>query len=217
MTALFCDVTGSTVLGRTLDPEALRAVMEEYFASVSMVLTRHGGTVEKFVGDAVMAVFGAPVSHEDDAVRACRASVEILAAVGDVDHRVTSRFGVRFGVRIGVETGEVVVGDTSRGSTFATGPAVNTAARLEQSAPPGQCLIGPECYRLARDRLVVEATSALTLKGIDGTVAAFRLLDVREDDGERPARVPIGRVGPGRSRSCDSPSTVPRATVRVSS
>ena len=97
VTAVFCDVTGSTVLARRLDPEALRAVMEQYFAAVSAVLARHGGTVEKFVGDAVMAVFGVPVAHEDDALRACRAAVEILAAVAEVDRR--GRGGARRAVR----------------------------------------------------------------------------------------------------------------------
>ena len=150
VTAVFCDVTGSTVLARQLDAEALRHVMEQYFAAVSTVLARHGGTVEKFVGDAVMAVFGAPVAHEDDALRACRAAVEIFAAVAEVDRAVGTAHGVHFGVRIGVETGEAVVGDVSRGSTFASGVVVNTAARLEQAAQPGECLIGPGCYRLVR-------------------------------------------------------------------
>ena len=190
VTAVFADVTGSTVLARPLDPEALRAVMEQYFAAVSAVLSRHGGTVEKFVGDAVMAVFGVPVAHEDDALRACRAAVEILAAVDEVDRRVEAAHGVRFGVRIGVETGEVVVGDASRGSTFASGAAVNTAARLEQAAAPGECLVGPECFQLVRDAVVVQARPVSELKGIDGTVDAYRLLAIREDDGERPPRWP---------------------------
>src|SRR5690242_19670216 len=109
---------------------------------------RHGGTVEKFIGDAVVAVFGIPVAHEDDAVRACRAAVELLAAAEALERDVTRDHAASFAVRIGVETGEVLVGDPTRGSTFASGTAVNTAARLEQAAGPGECLIGPECHRL---------------------------------------------------------------------
>ena len=111
VTAVFCDVTGSTALGQRLDPETLRGLMEAYFATVSEALVRHGGTVEKFVGDAVMAVFGVPVAHEDDALRACRAALEMLAAVADVDRRSMRAQRVPLEVRIGVETGEVVVGD----------------------------------------------------------------------------------------------------------
>ena len=152
VTALFCDVTGSTALGSRLDPEALRHLMEDWFARASAVLARHGGTVEKFVGDAVMAVFGIPVAHEDDALRACRAAVELLAAAEVLDRDVVRDHKATFAVRIGVETGEVLVGDPSRGSTFASGTAVNTAARLEQAAGPGECLVGPESYRLVARR-----------------------------------------------------------------
>ncbi len=180
VTAVFCDVTGSTVLARQLDAEALRHVMERYFAAVSTVLARHGGTVEKFVGDAVMAVFGAPVAHEDDALRACRAALEMFGAVGEVAGSVATAHGVHFGVRIGVETGEAVVGDVSRGSTFASGVVVNAAARLEQAAQPGECLIGPECYRLVRAVAVVEGRPGLVVKGIDEPIDAYRLLGVGE-------------------------------------
>ena len=122
VTALFCDVTGSTALGAGLDPEALRDLMERYFTQVSRVLARHGGTVEKFVGDAVMAVFGVPAAHEDDAVRACRAATEILQVVGEVDAQVAAAHGARFAVRIGIETGEVLVGDVSREAPSPRGP-----------------------------------------------------------------------------------------------
>jgi class 3 adenylate cyclase len=194
VTAVFADVTGSTALVRRLDPEAMRALMEQYFAAVSTVLVRHGGTVEKFVGDAVMAAFGVPVAHEDDALRACRAAVEILAAVDEVGQRAEAAHGVRFGVRVGVETGEVVVGNVSRGSTFASGAPVNTAARLEQAAEPGECLIGPGCLRLVRDVVVVEERAGLTLQGIDGMVVAHRLLAIREGDaGQSPATPMVGR------------------------
>ena len=183
VTALFCDVAGSTELGRRLDAEVMRGVMEQYFAVVSRVLSRHGGTVEKFVGDAVMAVFGVPIAHEDDALRACRAATQMSEAVQELDRSVAQAQGVRLEVRIGIETGEAMVGDQSRGSTFASGTAVNTAARLQQASGPGECLIGPGCYRLVRDLAAVKDRPGLALKGIAGTVNAYFLLGVREPDG----------------------------------
>jgi len=126
VTVLFCDLVGSTALGESTDPEALRARMRGYFADLRAILERHGGSVEKFVGDAVMAVFGIPVAHEDDALRAVRAAWEMREAV--------SAHGLA--ARIGVNTGEVVVG--GEGETLVTGDAVNVAARLEQSAPAGE-------------------------------------------------------------------------------
>jgi class 3 adenylate cyclase len=175
VTAVFCDVAESTALGRDLDPESLQRLMESYFAAVSEVLVRHGGTVEKYVGDAVMAVFGIPRAHEDDPLRACRAAVDMLAAVEQVDRQVARGRGVRLEVRIGVETGEVVVGDSSRGSTFASGLAVNAAARLEQAAAAGECLIGPQCYGMVRDQVQATEQPGLVLKGFAGQLTAYRL------------------------------------------
>ena len=126
VTVLFCDLVGSTALGESTDPEALRARMRRYFEDLRVILERHGGTVEKFVGDAVMAVFGIPVSHEDDALRAVRAAAEMQAAI--------SEHGLE--ARIGINTGEVVVGGESE--TLVTGDAVNVAARLEQAAVGGR-------------------------------------------------------------------------------
>ena len=129
MTVLFCDVTGSTALGETLDPERLRALLARYFERMKAIVERHGGTVEKFIGDAVMAVFGVPTLHEDDALRAVRAAAEMRDALPEL--------GLQG--RIGVMTGEVVTGTEER---LATGDAVNVAARLEQAAQPGEVLIG---------------------------------------------------------------------------
>src|SRR5436309_13694476 len=123
VTVLFADVADSTPLGERLDPESLRRVMSRFFEQMSAVLERHGGTVEQFIGDAVMAVFGIPVVHEDDALRGVRAAVEMRAALPEL--------GVEG--RIGVMTGEVVTGTEER---LATGDAVNVAARLEQAAQP---------------------------------------------------------------------------------
>ena len=129
MTVLFCDVVGSTALGESIDPEALQGLLARYFERMKAIVESHGGSVEKFIGDAVMAVFGVPVAHEDDAVRACRAAVEMRDALPEL--------GVEG--RIGVNTGEVLTGTEER---LATGDAVNVAARLEQAAEPGEVLIG---------------------------------------------------------------------------
>jgi class 3 adenylate cyclase/tetratricopeptide (TPR) repeat protein len=169
VTVVFCDLTGSTALGAATDPEALRATMRGYYDEVRAILERHGGTVEKFVGDAVMAVFGVPLAHEDDALRAVRAAWEMRSAV--------SVLGLA--ARIGVNTGEVVAGE---GDTLVTGDAVNVAARLEQAAEPGEVLIGAETRRLVRDAVRSEAVS-VEAKG-KGKVPAFRLLEV---DPQAPA------------------------------
>jgi class 3 adenylate cyclase/tetratricopeptide (TPR) repeat protein len=166
VTILFCDVVGSTALGESTDPEALRARMRRYFEDLRTIIERHGGTVEKFVGDAVMAVFGIPVSHEDDALRAVRAASEMRAAIAE--HGLEAR--------IGINTGEVVVGGEDE--TLVTGDAVNVAARLEQAAAPGEALIGAETRLLVRDAVRVEAVEPLTLKGKSAPVDAYRLVDV---------------------------------------
>src|SRR6187200_1055666 len=169
VTVLFCDLVGSTALGESTDPEALRARMRRYFEDLRVILERHGGTVEKFVGDAVMAIFGIPTSHEDDALRAVRAASEMREAI--TEHRLEAR--------IGINTGEVVVG--GEGQTLVTGDAVNVAARLEQAAAAGEVLIGAETRLLVRDAVRVEPIEALALKGKSQPVEAFRLLEVIGD------------------------------------
>src|SRR6478752_5720406 len=166
VTVLFCDLVGSTALGESTDPEALRARMRRYFEDLRVILERHGGTVEKFVGDAVMAVFGIPVSHEDDALRAARAALEMRQAIGE--HGLEAR--------IGINTGGVVVG--GEGETLVTGDAVNVAARLEQAAAAGEILIGAETRLLVRDAVLVEQVEPLSLKGKSEPVRAFRLLEL---------------------------------------
>jgi class 3 adenylate cyclase len=186
VTVLFCDLVGSTSLGESTDPEALRTRMRRYFADLRAILERHGGSVEKFVGDAVMAVFGIPVAHEDDALRAVRAAWEMREAV--------SAHGLA--ARIGVNTGEVVVG--GEGETLVTGDAVNVAARLEQSAPAGEVLLGSETRLLVRDAVRVEPVEPLTLKGKARPVEAFRLLDVIA--GAEPVARHLESVLVGRER-----------------
>ena len=165
MTVVFCDVTGSTAMGEETDPESLRALLARYFERMRGIVEAHGGTVEKFIGDAVMVVFGVPAAHEDDALRACRAALEMRDALPEL--------GVE--ARIGVNTGEVVTGTEER---LATGDAVNVAARLEQAAMPGTILIGEDTHDLVRGIVEVEAVEALVLKGKSRPVPAFRLLSV---------------------------------------
>jgi class 3 adenylate cyclase/tetratricopeptide (TPR) repeat protein len=178
VTILFCDVTGSTALGERLDSESLRKVMERYFAVAREALERHGGTVEKFIGDAVMAVFGIPAVHEDDALRAARAACELREDLGELNAELRAGFGVELAVRIGINTGEVV---TSEGGTLATGDAVNVAARLEQAARPGDILVGEQTRRLAEGALDLEPVAAVEAKGKAEPVPAHRLLGVRSD------------------------------------
>jgi class 3 adenylate cyclase/tetratricopeptide (TPR) repeat protein len=165
VTVVFCDVAGSTALGERTDPEALRALLARYFERMKAIVESHGGTVEKFIGDAVMAVFGVPVVHEDDAVRACRAAVEMREAFAEL--------GVEG--RVGVNTGEVVAGTEER---LATGDAVNVAARLEQAAEPGEVLIGEPTLALVREAVLAEPIEPLALKGKGEPVPAYRLLAV---------------------------------------
>ena len=156
--------------------------MARYFESMQAVIERHGGSVEKFIGDAVMAVFGVPVVHEDDALRAVRAAAEMRDGVAELNGGLARDYGVELELRIGVNTGEVVTGTEER---LATGDAVNVAARLEQGAQPGEILLGEATYRLVRDAVRVEDVAPA---GREGEVGA----------GRRP---PTGRGRDGRSRS----------------
>ena len=140
VTIVFCDVVGSTAMGEALDPESLRHVMERYFDAMRAAIERHGGTVEKFIGDAVMAVFGVPQVHEDDALRAVRAAADMREALAALNEELDRDHGMTLACRIGVNTGEVVAGAGDQ--TIVTGDAVNVAARLEQAASPGEILLG---------------------------------------------------------------------------
>jgi len=198
VTVVFCDVSRSTALGERLDPEALRRVMARYFDAMREALERHGGTVEKFIGDAVMAVFGIPLIHEDDALRAVRAAADMREAVARLSQELERDHGIIFSCRIGVNTGEVVAGDPASGQMLVTGDAVNVAARLEQAAEPGEVLIGGATHQLVRDSVVCEPLAPLSLKGKSGGVQAFRLLRVTDTFAARPRRMDSPMVGRGR-------------------
>jgi class 3 adenylate cyclase len=191
VTVVFADVSGSTALGERLDPEPLRRTMTRYFDAVRTVLERHGGTVEKFIGDAVMAVFGIPVLHEDDAVRAVRAAAEIRDELSALNAELRRELGLELELRIGVNTGEVMAGDPDRGQSFAAGDAVNVAARLQQAAAPGETIIGGSTYRLVRDAVDAELLTPLEVKGKADAVTAYRLLGIAP---EAPGRLRYGTV-----------------------
>jgi FimV-like protein len=167
VTVLFCDVSGSTAFADARDPEAVRAVMARYFDVARAAIERHGGTLEKFIGDAVMAVFGVPTIREDDALRAVRAAEEL-------------RDAVEVPVRIGVNTGEVVTGS---GDSLVTGDAVNVAARLEQAAAPGEVLLGDATFALVRDAVDAELLPPLEAKGKSEPLTAHRLVAVTGETG----------------------------------
>ncbi len=181
-TVLFVDLVGSTALVAGADPEVVRRRVNGYFEQVSGTIAKHGGTVEKFAGDAVMAAFGVPVTHEDDAERALRAALEIVPQVE----------ALGLAARIGVESGEVVVEDAE--STFATGEAVNLAVRLQQAAEPGEVLLGQGARRLAAGGVEVESAGPLEIKGRREPLWTWRALRVHD-----PARLPaaplVGREG----------------------
>jgi class 3 adenylate cyclase len=167
-TVLFVDLVGSTDLIADVDPEVVRRRVGRYFDQVSHCVTTHGGTVEKFAGDAVMAAFGVPLQHEDDAERAVRAALVTLDRVGELG----------LDVRIGIESGEVVADESE--STFATGEAVNLAARLEQQAGPNEIIIGPTAARLVRDLVELEPLDPIELRGWREPIAASRVVGARE-------------------------------------
>src|SRR3954468_4797867 len=156
VTVLFCDVVGSTALGELLDPEVVRGVMSEFYAAIREPVERHGGTVEKVIGDALVAVFGVPVVHEDDALRAARAALEMRDAVADMGE---------IEARIGVNTGDVLATGATQGESLVVGDAVNIAARLEQAAAPGTMLVGEATWALVAHAARGQQVEPLAAKG----------------------------------------------------
>src|SRR5438132_9209013 len=184
VTIVFCDLKGSTSLAERLDSETFREVLNHYFGRMEKVLEGHGGTVEKYIGDAIMAVFGLPRAHEDDALRAVRAAADMKTALVEVNQVMMRRYGVTLTNRTGVNTGEVVANDDpGADQKLATGDAVNVAARLEQAAPENEIYLGEVTYRLVRDAVEVEPVEPLELKGKAQRVPAFRLVCARGLDG----------------------------------
>jgi class 3 adenylate cyclase/tetratricopeptide (TPR) repeat protein len=178
VTILFCDLADSTAMGERLDPEVLRRVLSRYYDTARGVVEGHGGEVEKFVGDAVMAVFGVPVLHEDDALRAVRAAAALRERTGKLNHELERDYGARLTLRIGVNTGEVITGTEER---LAVGDAVNVAARLEQSAEPDEILLGAETFAIVRAAVIADPVSPLVVKGKSEPLSAWRLVSLHPD------------------------------------
>jgi class 3 adenylate cyclase/tetratricopeptide (TPR) repeat protein len=191
VTSVFCDLSGSTALGERVDAESVFELMRSYYENARRALERHGGAVEKFIGDAVVGMFGVTEANEDDALRACRAALEIQEQVSGADTAV----------RIGINSGEVVAGDAARREMFASGDAVvlgdsvNVAARLEQAAPVGQILLGEATYRLVRDAVTVEQVAPVEAKGKSEPLTAYRLVNVHASGRpqRRSTRTLVGR------------------------
>ncbi|MCI0429261.1 MAG: AAA family ATPase [Rhodospirillales bacterium] len=189
VTILFIDIVDSSRLSLTLDPEALRNLLARYFDELSAVIRRHGGVVERYIGDAIMAVFGVPILHEDDALRAVRAAVEMRDTLAILNREFEAGWGVRLANRIGVNTGEVIAG--AQGHSSVTGEAITVAKRLEEAAAANEILIGKPTHRLVRDAVVVEPSGPRALKH-GKIIHALVLVDV------------LARA-PGSVRRFDSP------------
>jgi class 3 adenylate cyclase/tetratricopeptide (TPR) repeat protein len=189
VTLIFCDIKDSTRLGEHVDAEALHEIKDRYFAAMAGVIQRHGGRIEKYIGDAIMAVFGLPRAHEDDALRAVRAALGMQLALASVNEDLQRHFGIALANRIGVNTGEVVANDTPGvDQKLATGDAVNVAARLEAAAPANGIYLGALTHALVREAVIAEAVEPLELKGKAQRVPAYRLLSFRTRGDEDAAR-----------------------------
>jgi len=195
VTIVFTDVTGFTALTERLDPERLRRVMTRYFDEMRTVVERHGGMVEKFIGDAIMAVFGLPRSHEDDALRAVRAALEMREALVRLNDDLERERGVTIRVRTGIDTGEVAVGAAEVDGTLILGDAVNVAARLQQAAAPQEILLGETTNRLVAASIDAERLDALSLKGKGEPVPTFRLIGLRPETSVGLRRLDTPMVG----------------------
>jgi class 3 adenylate cyclase/tetratricopeptide (TPR) repeat protein len=188
VTVLFSDVVDWTPLGESLDAEQVRALMSRYFAEMRTVIERHGGSVEKYIGDEIMAVFGIPNVHEDDALRAVRAAHEMREALAALNRELPDQLSIR----TGLATGEVVTGG---GDTLVTGDTVNVASRLEQAAGTGEIQIAESTRQLVRDAIVAEPAGELALRGKSQPVEAWRLVDVLPDTLGRARRFDAELVG----------------------
>ena len=195
VTVLFADLVGSTAIAERLDPESTRTLMRRLFEEMRVVIERHGGWTEKYIGDAVMAVFGVPRAHEDDALRAVKAAFELQDALTKLSNEAIDRWGVKLALRVGINTGEVVVSDGSTSGLSVVGDPVNVAARLEQAAAPGEVLLSQTTQLLVRGAVVSEEIGPLTLKGKELAVGVHRALRLLpEAQTRRPTRAPlIGR------------------------
>ena len=177
-TILFVDVVDSMAMAEALDAEALGVVQRRYFETVSSALTRHGGTVEKYAGDAVMAAFGVPVTHEDDALRAARAALDIRTGVAALSDELEREHGVALEIRIGLAAGEIVAASTASRQRFVAGDAVGVAARLQHEAEPGGIVVGEIVARLLRHAATLESLGTLDVKSRKAPIEMYRLVEL---------------------------------------
>src|SRR4051795_8897868 len=194
VTVVFADMVGFTRLGERVDQESLRRVMDRFYAEMRRAIEGQAGTLAKFIGDAVLAVWGTPEVREDDALRAVRAAEAMRSSLAGLNEDLQSRWGVRVGMRTGVNTGEVVV-DPARPADLLVGDTLNVAARLEQAADDGEVLVGPETYRLVRDDMTLEAVAPLVLKGKAKPLPAWRGLDAHRPEQRSTQRLQAPLVG----------------------
>src|SRR4051812_14968170 len=194
VTVVFADMVGFTRLGESLDEESLRRVMDRFYAEMRQAIEGQSGTLAKFIGDAVLAVWGTPEGREDDAVRAVRAAEAMRRSLATLNEGLEASWGVRVGMRTGVNTGEVVV-DPARPADLLVGDTLNVAARLEQAAKDGEVLIGPQTQLLVRDHAVLEPVEPLRLKGKADPMPAWRLVDGTRSDSRAAPRMQAPLVG----------------------
>jgi DNA-binding SARP family transcriptional activator len=196
VTVVFADLSGSAGTQATVlaDPEAVRLVVMQAYKAAVEVLGRHGATVEGFIGDVIVAVFGVPVAHEDDALRALRAGLALRERLAAVNAEAERAHGVRLAARIGISTGEVVVGDPTSGGASTSGPPVALAARLQQAAGDGEVLLGEPTRRLVGDAAVLEPATRAVVDRLGGSGIAWRLVDVLQIRASVPPDSPyVGR------------------------
>jgi class 3 adenylate cyclase/tetratricopeptide (TPR) repeat protein len=195
-TAVFADIVDSTALAEQFDPESIHLVLDRYSTIATDVLERHGGAVEKFIGDAIVGIFGLTKLHEDDALRAVRAAVELRDAIIEFGNEVKQTRGIDFAVKLGVNSGDVFVGTGSQREAYATGDSVNVAARLEQAAGAHEILLGERTYRLVEPHVRAEPLEPLALKGRKSKERAWRLLELATDGEWSTLSTPfVGRDG----------------------
>jgi class 3 adenylate cyclase len=195
VSVVFSDVAGSTALAEQLDPEALRRTMTRYFEVARGIHERHGGVVEKFIGDAVMAVFGVPHTHEDDALRAVRAASELHEAMAELNRELARGLEVTLRIRTGVNTGLVLAVDERQGHAFVGGDTVNVAARLQSAAEAGAVLLGEATYRLVADAVRVRPIAAFLPSGKTTPIPVYHLLGVEAGAAGRVRRLDTPLVG----------------------
>jgi DNA-binding SARP family transcriptional activator len=186
VTVLFVGIVDFTSLAAALDPEVLRSIMRRYFDTVRTIVERHDGTVEKFIGDTAMAVFGVPLMHEDDALRAVRSAQDLGEALVSLNTELQRDQGFGLQIRTGIDTGEVLVGDAASGQPFATGPAVTVAMRLQQASLPGETLLGETTRAVLREAAALEPVEQIETGAPLGSLRAFRLISVGDRAGLRP-------------------------------